>query len=338
MSKRKLNIQQQRRVKKNRFKTADQQNSQVRSGLVITNFGQRLLVEDKQGTIFNCAVRQHLGKLVAGDRVLWEPDAEAGRGIVSATSPRHSELARPGFRGQTRMVAANIDVIGIVAPIEPGVHPDMIDRYLVAAAQLDIPVALIINKIDLLTNDEAWEELAETLLPYDEMGIDIITVSAQLSDGLDDIKAFLSQKTSVFVGPSGAGKSSLINALIPDLAIRTGSLSAATGLGVHTTTNSILYHLPCGGDIIDSPGVRRFTPTPCSPSILEGYYPDFLPFLGQCRFDNCTHQHEPGCAIRQAVDEGNIAESRFASFQNLRQEFADYFDLSGGQKNRDKIK
>ncbi|AHF00602.1 GTP-binding protein EngC [Thiomicrospira aerophila AL3] len=338
MSKRKLNIQQQRRVLKQRFKSADQQNSQAQPGLVITNFGQRLLVEDEQGTIFNCAVRQHLGKLVAGDRVFWETDTEAGRGIVSAAIPRHSELARPGFRGQTRMVAANIDVVGIVAPIEPGVHPDMIDRYLVAAAQLDIPVALIINKIDLLTSDEDWEELAEILLPYDEMGIDIITVSAHLTDGLDDIKAFLNQKTSVFVGPSGAGKSSLINALVPDLAIRTSSLSAATGLGVHTTTNSILYHLPCGGDIIDSPGVRRFTPSPCSLSELEGYYPDFAPFLGQCRFDNCTHQHEPDCAIRKAVETGDIAESRFASFQSLRQEFAEHFNLSGGQKHRDKVK
>lgn len=338
MSKRKLNLQQQRRVVKHRVKSADQNNSKVQPGLVITNFGQRLLVEDEQGAIFNCAVRQHLGKLVAGDRVFWEQDTETGRGIVSAAMPRHSELARPGFRGQTRMVAANIDVIGIVAPIEPGVHPDMIDRYLVAAAQLNIPVALIINKIDLLETDEAWEKLAESLLPYDEMGIEIITVSAHLADGLDDIEAFLNQKTSVFVGPSGAGKSSLINALIPDLAIRTSSLSTATGLGVHTTTNSILYHLPCGGDIIDSPGVRRFTPIPCSLSELESYYPDLAPYLGQCRFDNCTHQHEPDCAIREAVEAGEIAETRFNSFQGMRQAFADPSENSGGQKHRNKIK
>jgi ribosome biogenesis GTPase len=338
MSKRKLNLQQQRRITKQRIKTAEQPIEGLLAGLVITNFGQRLLVEAEDGTIYNCAVRQHLGKLVAGDRVFWEADAESGRGIVSAAVPRHSELARPGFRGQTRMVAANIDVIGIVAPIEPGVHPDMIDRYLVAAAQLDIPVALIINKIDLLQTDEAWDNLAEILLPYDEMGIDIITVSAHLADGLDDIQQFLNQKTSVFVGPSGAGKSSLINALIPDLAIRTSSLSSATGLGVHTTTNSILYHLPCGGDIIDSPGVRRFTPAPCDLSELESYYADFAPYLGQCRFDNCTHQHEPDCAIRQAVEDGNIAETRFNSFQGMRQAFTESLESSGSQKHRNKIK
>ncbi|AEG31021.1 ribosome small subunit-dependent GTPase A [Thiomicrospira cyclica] len=338
MSKRKLSLQQQRRMTKQRIKTAEQPIEGLSAGLVITNFGQRLLVEAEDGAIHNCAVRQHLGKLVAGDRVFWEADGESGRGIVSAVSPRYSELTRPGFRGQTRMVAANIDVIGIVAPIEPGVHPDMIDRYLVAAAQLDIPVALIINKIDLLQTDDAWDNLAEILLPYDEMGIDIITVSAHLADGLDDIEQFLNQKTSVFVGPSGAGKSSLINALIPDLAIRTSSLSSATGLGVHTTTNSILYHLRCGGDIIDSPGVRRFTPAPCDLSELESYYADFAPYLGQCRFDNCTHQHEPDCAIRQAVEEGDIAETRFNSFQGMRQAFTDPSKNSGGQKHRDKIK
>lgn len=324
MSKRKLNLQQQRRIQLNRNKTDSDTNNKSQPGLVITNFGQRLLIEAKDGEIINCAVRQHLGKLVAGDRVEWESDGELGRGIVTALQPRHSELMRPGFRGQTRMVAANIDVIGIVSPIEPGVHPDMIDRYLVAAAQLNIPVALIINKIDLINTDQEWEKLAELLLPYDEMGIEIITVSAQLTDGLEDIKAFLNGKTSVFVGPSGAGKSSLINALIPDIAIRTSALSSATGLGVHTTTNSILYHLTCGGDIIDSPGVRRFSPAPCALSVLESYYIDFQPYLGQCRFDNCTHEHEPDCAIIKATEDDQIASTRLASFQSLRQEFSDH--------------
>lgn len=322
MSKRKLNERQKRRVQQKRQnRDLHANDDSLKPGLVITNFGKRLLVESEQGEVFNCAVRQHLGKLVAGDRVRWQPDIEAGSGVVSEAIERHSELSRPGFRGQTRMVAANIDVIGIVAPIEPGVHPDMIDRYLVAAAQLRLPVALIINKIDLLNSDEDWEQLAEILLPYDEMELDIITVSNQFEAGLDDLEAFLQDKTSVLVGPSGAGKSSLINSLIPDLAIRTSQLSAATGLGVHTTTNSILYHLPQGGDIIDSPGVRQFSPAPCSLSELESYYPDFAPFLGQCKFNNCTHIQEPQCAIRQAVEDELIAPSRYQSFQRLLNEF-----------------
>lgn len=321
MSKRKLTDQQQRRVQQKRQTDEQPVDDQLQAGLVITNFGKRLLIESEQGEIVSCAVRQHLGKLVAGDRVRWQADIEAGKGVVSEVLARHSKLSRPGFRGQTRMVAANIDIIGIVAPIEPGIHPDMIDRYLIAAAQLNIPAALVINKTDLLHNDEAWEDLAEILLPYDEMGIEIIPVSSQIEDGLEDLQAFLNQKTSVLVGPSGAGKSSLINALVPDLDIRTSALSEATGLGVHTTTNSILYHLPKGGDIIDSPGVRQFSPSPCDLSELESYYPDFAPFLGQCKFHNCTHSNEPECAIKQAVEQDQIAESRFQSFQRLLQEF-----------------
>lgn len=321
MSKRKLSDQQQRRVQTKRQTDTQPREDGLLPGLVITNFGKRLLVESEQGELFSCAVRQHLGKLVAGDQVRWQKDVEAGTGIVSEVLARHSELSRPGFRGQTRMVAANIDVIGIVAPIEPGVHPDMIDRYLVAASQLNIPVALIINKTDLIQDDEGWEALAEVLLPYDEMGLDIIPVSSQLADGLDELNDFLNHKTSVLVGPSGAGKSSLINALIPDIRIRTSALSSATGLGVHTTTNSILYHLPKGGNIIDSPGVRQFSPTPCSLSELETHYPDFAPFLGQCKFHNCTHSIEPHCAIKQAVEEDQLYESRYLSFQRLLNEF-----------------
>lgn len=321
MSKRKLSDQQQRRVQKKRQADSLPAEGSLQPGLVITNFGKRLLVESEQGGLINCAVRQHLGKLVAGDRVRWQQDIEAGTGVVSEVLTRHSKLSRPGFRGQTRMVAANIDVIGIVTPIEPGIHPDMIDRYLVAASQLNIPVAIIINKIDLIQDDEAWEAVAELLIPYEEMGIELIPVSSQLEDGLEDLEAFLNQQTSVLVGPSGAGKSSLINALIPDLDIRTSALSEATGLGVHTTTNSILYHLPKGGDIIDSPGVRQFSPSPCSLTELESYYSDFGPFLGQCKFHNCTHSMEPDCAIKQAVENDQIAYTRYQSFQRLLQEF-----------------
>ncbi|UQB41776.1 ribosome small subunit-dependent GTPase A [Thiomicrospira microaerophila] len=321
MSKRKLSDQQTRRLNQKRHKSDAASNTDLEPGLVITNFGKRLLVETEKGEILSCAIRQHLGKLVAGDRVFWQADIEPGTGIVSENLQRHSLLSRPGFRGQTRMVAANIDIIGIVAPIEPGIHPDMIDRYLVAAAQLKLPCALIINKTDLLTTDEDWENLAEILLPYDELGIEIIPVSSQVEDGLEDLEDFLNNKTSVLVGPSGAGKSSLINALIPDLDIRTSQLSEATGLGVHTTTNSILYHLPKGGDIIDSPGVRQFSPAACSLTELESFYSDFEPFLGQCKFHNCSHTIEPDCAIKHAVEQGDIAESRYQSFQRLLTEF-----------------
>jgi ribosome biogenesis GTPase len=338
MSKRKLTTQQKRRVSDKRQKNSFEQATSSEGGqsllgpeqpgLVITSFGKRVLVEGNDGQTYNCAIRQHLGKLVAGDNVIWQTDVEPQSGVVISVLPRSHELSRPGFRGQTRMVAANIDFIGIVMPVVPGIHPDMIDRYLVAAKQLDIPTIIIINKVDLLETDEDWEAVADLLLPYDEMGIEIVPASTVSQEGLKELRAIMAHKNSVFVGPSGAGKSSLINALIPDLQIRVGALSDASGLGKHTTTNSILYHLPesapglhDGGNLIDSPGVRQFTPAPCSLSELEAMYPDFAPFLGQCKFNNCTHTIEPKCAIKQAVEDGDIAYSRYQSFQRLREEF-----------------
>jgi ribosome biogenesis GTPase len=338
MAQRKLTKHQKRRVSDKRSKQTVESKSQTDSsllgaeqeGLVITSFGKRVLVENNKGEEFNCAIRQHLGKLVAGDKVIWQTDIEPNTGVVVSLLPRKHELSRPGFRGQTRMVAANIDFIGIVTPVVPGIHPDMIDRYLVAAKQLDIPAVIVLNKIDLLEGEEDWNAVAELLEPYDAMGIEIIPASSVSQEGLEDLIRFMDKRNSVLVGPSGAGKSSLINALIPDLGIRVGALSEATGLGKHTTTNSILYHLPSpenrtlsGGNLIDSPGVRQFSPNPCELSELESCYPDFADYIGKCKFNNCTHQHEPQCAILAAVEDDEIALSRYQSFQRLRSEFAD---------------
>jgi len=336
VAKRKLSNQQRRRVQQKQHAESDTSSrasatsehlGEKQPGLVITNFGKRLLIEDDNGVIHNCAVRQHLGKLVAGDRVTWQTDIEPNTGVVVSAEPRTQELSRPGFRGQKRMVAANIDWLGVVAPVEPGIHPDMIDRYLVAAHQLDLPVLILINKIDLIESDEQWEAIAELLIPYDEMDIEILPVSAETNEGMDELREVLMNKNSVFVGPSGAGKSSLIKALIPDIEIKTNQLSESTGLGKHTTTNSILYHLPefegQTGNIIDSPGVRQFSPAPCELHELEQAYPDFAPFLGQCKFSNCTHTNEPDCAIKHAVEAGDIHYTRFQSFQRLLSEFKD---------------
>jgi len=298
------------------------------SGRVITHFGARALVEDADHNLIQCALRQNLGKLVAGDRVLWHPDKEVGTGVIEQTLPRSQLLTRPGFRGQARMVAANVDQLVIVLGIEPGVHPDVIDRYLVAAHQQQLACLVVINKMDLLPDLADRAVIEDLLAPYDSLVKAssllkaLIFASTHTGEGMRALNDAMASHASVLVGPSGAGKSSLISHMVPDQDIRIQSLSQATGLGRHTTSNSILYHCPhttSPGILIDTPGVRQFDPTPMTLQQLEQAYPDFVPFLGQCQFDNCTHDHEPKCAIIQAVTQDQISYSRYQSFQRLRQ-------------------
>ncbi len=329
MAKRKLSTQQARRLSKKRSSIVDEKDlaseaelsTEKKIGQVITNFGKKVLIEAENGDKYKCSIRQHLGKLAAGDRVVWQQGMEPFTGVISQLQERKTLLSRPGFRGEIRMIAANISLIGIVVPILPGIHPDMIDRYLVAAEQIGVPSVIILNKIDLIEEDEHWNAINEILQPYIDLNIKIIPTSSYKDHGLDDLQSQLKDETSVLVGASGAGKSSLINALIPDLGIRIGELSEATGLGNHTTSNSILYRLPRGGELIDSPGVRQFSPSPCSLSELEQFYHDFEPFLGLCKFNNCSHTHEPNCEITKAIDNEQVSAQRLQSFHRLLEEF-----------------
>ena len=285
-------------------------------GRVITNHGRTAVVEADDGRLHRCAARQNLGRLACGDRVIWQT-ASTGDGVVVAVGERRSLLTRPDYGGRPRPVAANLDTgAGVLAPgPEPSEY--LIDRYLIAIAAIGVHGLLVLNKLDLLDR-EGLAALTERLEPYRRIGYPLLPVSGRTARGLDELRARLRGRTSLLAGQSGVGKSSLVKALLPDREIRIRAVSAATGHGAHTTSASTLYHLPDGGDLIDTPGVRSFELGEIRPSDLERGFPELAPHLGRCRFSDCRHETEPDCALRSAAERGEIALRRLDSYRQLR--------------------
>lgn len=286
------------------------------SGLVITVYGRSLVVEAEHGELHRCAVRQNLGRLACGDRVIWQASS-AGAGVVTAVAERRSLLTRPDYRGQPRPVAANLDAVAVVLAPFPELSEPLIDRYLTAITAIGVQGLLVLNKVDLL-DASALVAFTARLEPYRRIGYPILLASSQTSHGLDALQTWLCGRTSLLAGQSGVGKSSLIKALLPERDIRIQAVSAATGLGAHTTSASTLYHLPGGGDLIDSPGVRSFELGEMKSVDLERGFPELAPYLGRCRFSNCLHDIEPDCALKAAVMTGEIASQRLESYRQLR--------------------
>jgi ribosome biogenesis GTPase len=327
MANRRLTIQQKRRIQQKQHQAtapgtpagaADGDLGAEREGIVITRYGKQadvlppdFLPGDRP---FRCHIRATINELVTGDRVIWR----AGRptGVVEATRPRTSVISRPDSRGRLRPVAANVDRIAIVLAPQPEPHPNLIDRYLVAAEDQGIRPLLLLNKVDLLKPDDPIDAL---LAGYGLLGYDILRVSAIAGVGLDDLLAYFSRHTSVLVGQSGVGKSSLVNLLYPPAAAQIGELSALKAKGRHTTTSATLYRLPGGGNLVDSPGIREFGLGYLdSRAVAEGFI-EFRPFLGGCRFRDCIHIKEPGCAILDAVARQAISSARHLSYQQIVQ-------------------
>lgn len=287
------------------------------TGLVITHYGPTLIVEDQDNGLHRCAVRQNLGRLACGDRVIWQLSS-VGDGIVVAVAERRSLLTRPDYRGQPRPVAANLDAAAIVLAPFPAFSESLIDRYLASIAVIGVQGLLVLNKVDLLLDPLALTALTDRLEPYRRIGCPLLLASSHTAHGLDALRCWLRGRTSVLVGQSGVGKSSLIKALLPDREIRIQAVSAATGHGAHTTSVSTLYHLPDGGDLIDSPGVRSFELGEIQPGDLERGFPELAPYLGRCRFSDCRHNTEPDCALRAAVEAGGITLRRLESYRELQ--------------------
>ena len=284
-------------------------------GRVITRFGAELILESTVGEHIRCTTRRKLEHVACGDQVVWQKE-EHGNATVLDILPRKNILERPDFRGKPRPVAANIDVLLVVTSWRPAPSWEMLDRYLVAARLLPADVIIIINKADLrpeLSNPEAEATLEE----YTKVGYPILHTQAKHGQGMEAIYSAFAGRTAILVGQSGVGKSSLIRQLLPEYDhIRVGEI-AETGEGKHTTTATHLYRLPGGGALIDSPGVRDFALARLDVSELQAGYPEFDAYAGECRFHDCSHQHEPGCAIKAAVNSGDLPARRYQRYLTL---------------------
>jgi ribosome biogenesis GTPase len=286
-----------------------------RAGRVVTRHGANLVVAGESGALVHCLFRQNLGQVVCGDDVVWQATGESG-GVVTAVLERSTVLARPDYSGRDKPLAANLTQIAVVIAPAPPPSEYLLDQYLVAAESVGVKALVAVNKLDTL-EEEARAGLLDRFAVYERMGYPVVGVSARERHGLDPLLARLRHEISILVGQSGVGKSSLIKALLPDLDIQIGRLSGATGLGRHTTSAATLYALPSGGDLIDSPGVRSFRLPDLDAARIEHGFRDLRPYLGKCRFKNCAHDREPGCALKEAVARGRVDPRRMESFLHM---------------------
>lgn len=283
-------------------------NAQTQTGLVIVRYGQRLLVENETRDLIQCTTRSNIDLSIAGDLVIFQM-IDQHTGVVTALLPRYNELRR-----SHKLVAANIDKLWLIVALEPHYQFELIDRYLVVAENAKLSIGILINKIELSTN---LAQVKHQFEMYVAAGycVNYLSVKNQLK--IDEFKTQLENKTQIFLGQSGVGKSSLINLLIPNLNLRINEISSKSKLGKHTTTATTLYHIPSGGNLIDSPGIREFKLDNLSNKEILSGFKEFQPFIGLCKFRNCAHINEPNCAIKDAVKSGKIHQKRYQSYLNL---------------------
>ena len=287
--------------------------------LVLVSYGGQGVVLLNDGERKRCKFRRNVGRPYCGDRVLVARADEASL-VVERILPRKNEFVRTDDRQRRHIIAANLDQVLIVVATRPLPSRDLMERYLLAVHSLGIEPVIIYNKTDLQVAPGEKANGVQVLahIPdYEDLGYTVIRTSCKTAPGINGLQSILKDRTSILVGQSGVGKSSLINLLIPDLQIQTGELSDATGKGTHTTTSTMLYQLTDGGYLIDSPGVWEYGIWKLENDELSAGFIEFKPWLGQCRFNNCLHASEPGCAIKQAVADGFIRDWRFQSYLRL---------------------
>jgi len=339
MAKRRLSKQQQRRIasqQKNKIETSQKlllDESSTQTARVISHHGRQLYAETENLERIKCKIRQNLGDIACGDYVVVQQtlnnknenksdtsSSDESQNVVVAVKERSNLLVKTGFAGAIKPVAANIGQLVIVTSLKPKPNPYLVDRYLIAAENLPAKALIIINKVDLF-NPDTKKTVDDLSTLYRDIGYRVIASSMKQNIGLDEISEALSNTTSILVGLSGVGKSSIVKAILPKEEIRIGATSESTGEGKHTTTVSALYHLKCDGIIIDSPGVRDFTPNNNNLDEITNGFVDVRKFDGACKFSNCSHQNEPECAMKQAVIDKKLNKQRFENYIRLINEF-----------------
>jgi ribosome biogenesis GTPase / thiamine phosphate phosphatase len=281
----------------------------TRSGIVVASFGRQFTVELEDGTLITCVTRGKRTDLACGDQVNIALTG-SDQGVIETIAPRTSLFYRSDVQRE-KLIAANVTQIVIVLAVAPPFHAELLDRCLAAAEEAAIPALLALNKMDLPTAPAALNGLDL----YRGLGYAVLPLAAKID--IAPLRERLANHTSVLVGQSGMGKSTIINRLLPGAAARVGELSAALGGGRHTTTHARLYHLDAASHIIDSPGLQEFGLVHVEPESLAHDFVEFRPHLGQCKFNDCKHLTEPGCAITGAVERGEIAAPRLASYRTL---------------------
>ena len=299
-------------------------------GLVIKNTGSWVTVRLEDGSAVNCKMRGVLrlkgmrctNPVAVGDIVQVE-DKGGESPVVGAIEPRKNYIIRrsSNLSKEFQIIAANLDQAVLVATIlHPETSTTFIDRFLATAEAYQVPAVLAFNKIDLLITEESREYLAEMKAMYERIGYPVVTMSATTGEGTDSLRELLAGKMSLLSGNSGVGKSSIINLMVPEAHVRVGDVSHTHHKGMHTTTFSELLDLPGGGAIIDTPGVKAFGTIDFERAEVAHYFPEIFKISSDCRFNNCTHTHEPGCAVLAAVEAGEISPTRFTSYLSILDE------------------
>lgn len=299
---------------------------ETREGLVLRSTGSWYEVRTDEEIVqarvrgkFRLEERDVTNPVAVGDRVTMRMEQD-GTGLITDLLPRHSKLSRraAGRRaGREHVIVANVDAAWCVQAAKmPSFNPGFVDRFLVMAEAYGIPAGLVINKADLIEREDHAEDIGYWQGLYESLGYPVLLVSAAAGDGIEEFRARLAGHISVVAGPSGVGKSTLLNAVEPALGLRTGAVSEKTRKGRHTTTFAELLPI-ADGYVADTPGIREFGIWDMKPEELSGYFVDLRPYLDDCKFSPCTHDHEPGCAVKVAVEDDEIAPERYLSYLNI---------------------